>query len=184
MRMDAARKGKMHESNQSRKSRSYMQNFMNGRNGVDDFSAALGGIGVVLALVGTLFQVRAASYIALVILVLALVRAFSKNISARREENEAFCRLAARIPVIGKYFGGSSHAGSTGRSTGSAKSSAGSSASDLKRQARVAKKMWKERKEKAFLKCPNCGTMLSVPRGKGKIIVTCPKCHARMETKS
>ena len=37
--------------------------------------------------------------------------------------------------------------------------------------------MWKERKEKAFLKCPNCGTMLAVPRGKGKIIVTCPKCH-------
>ena len=44
--------------------------------------------------------------------------------------------------------------------------------------------MWKERKTKAFLKCPNCGTMLSVPRGKGKIIVTCPKCRARMETKS
>ena len=184
MRMDAARKGKMHESTQSRKSRSYMQNFMNGRNGVDDFSAALGGIGVVLALVGTLFQVRTASYIALAILALALVRAFSKNISARQEENEAFCRLAARIPVIGKNFGGSSRAGGAGRNAGSARPSAGSSAGDLKRQARVAKKMWKERKEKAFLKCPNCGTMLSVPRGKGKIIVTCPKCHARMETKS
>lgn len=156
-----------------------MQNFMNGRNGVDDLSAALGGIGVVLALVGTVFQVRPASYVALVILLLALVRAFSKNLSARREENEAFRRLAARIPVIGKNFGGTT--GGAGR-TGSAGARAG--ADDLKRQARMAKKMWKERKDKAFLKCPNCGTMLSVPRGKGKIIVTCPKCRTRMETKS
>ena len=42
----------------------------------------------------------------------------------------------------------------------------------------------KGRKTTAYLKCPNCGQMLSVPKGKGKIRVTCPKCHAKMETRS
>ena len=160
-----------------------MQNFMNGRHGVDDLSAALGGLGVVLALVGTIFRVTAASYVALAVLILALLRAFSKNSAARNQENDAFRRIMARIPGIGKSFGGPSGSSSS-RSGASSARSGRSSADDLKRQARTAKKMWKERKEKAFLKCPNCGTMLAVPRGKGKIIVTCPKCHARMETKS
>ena len=88
--------------------------------------------------------------------------------------------MMAKLPIVGERFGST---GSGYRGGGSSRGGAGS-AEQLKRQARTAKKMWKERKTKAFLKCPNCGTMLSVPRGKGKIIVTCPKCHARMETKS
>ena len=39
-------------------------------------------------------------------------------------------------------------------------------------------------KDHRYFKCPNCGQMLSVPKGKGKIRVTCPKCHAKMETRS
>ena len=29
-----------------------------------------------------------------------------------------------------------------------------------------------------------CGQILSVPKGKGKLRVTCPRCRAKMETKS
>ena len=153
-----------------------MQNFMNGRNGVDDLSAALGGIGVVLALLGTIFTWRIASYIALAILLVALFRAFSKNLAARERENDWFHSVMAKLPGGGSFARNrQTNAGARRGGTGSA---AGTATADFKRQARTAKKMWKERK------CPNCGTMLSVPRGKGKIIVTCPKCHARMETKS
>lgn len=35
-----------------------------------------------------------------------------------------------------------------------------------------------------YLKCPVCKTTLRVPRGKGKISVTCPKCTQRFTTKS
>lgn len=156
-----------------------MQDFMRDRYGVDDLSTALGAAGVVLTLVGTIFNLRAVSIVALIVLVIALLRSFSKNAAARRGENEAFQRMLAKLPVVGERFGGP-----RGGAARSARAAGPGAADDLKRQARTAKKMWKERKTKSFIKCPNCGTMLSVPKGKGKIIVTCPKCHARMEAKS
>lgn len=154
-----------------------MQDFMKGRHGVDDLSTGLCVIGVILTLIGAIFSIQPLSYIALALMAWALIRAFSKNEAARSQENAAYKRLVARIPGIGaKLGGGAGTSGGTTRNT--------AATDDLKRQARTAKKMWKERKTKAFLKCPTCGTMLSVPKGKGKIIVTCPKCHSRMETRS
>ena len=36
----------------------------------------------------------------------------------------------------------------------------------------------------SWVKCKNCGQMLSVPRGKGRIRVTCPRCGTKVEKKS
>ena len=36
-------------------------------------------------------------------------------------------------------------------------------------------------KEHRYFKCPNCGQQLRVPRGKGKITVTCRSCGASFE---
>ena len=44
--------------------------------------------------------------------------------------------------------------------------------------------MWKGRKDHGVPQVPQLRQMLSVPKGKGKIRVTCPKCHAKMETRS
>lgn len=35
---------------------------------------------------------------------------------------------------------------------------------------------WKNRKTTIYFKCANCKQNLSVPRGKGKIRIVCPKC--------
>ena len=41
-----------------------------------------------------------------------------------------------------------------------------------------------QRKEYKIFKCPSCGVKLRVPRGKGKIKVTCRQCGATIEEKS
>lgn len=49
---------------------------------------------------------------------------------------------------------------------------------------RLYQKMWQERKTKRYFKCPKCRAMLSVPKGKGKIEITCRVCGEKMIRKS
>ncbi|MCC8356497.1 MAG: hypothetical protein LJU34_01370 [Oscillospiraceae bacterium] len=46
------------------------------------------------------------------------------------------------------------------------------------------KDRWQQRKEYRFFRCPSCHTLLRVPRGKGKILMTCRKCGRRFERKT
>ncbi len=39
-------------------------------------------------------------------------------------------------------------------------------------------------KEHCYFKCPNCGQQLRVPKGKGKISITCRSCGASFEEKT
>ena len=39
-------------------------------------------------------------------------------------------------------------------------------------------------KDHCYFKCPNCGQQLRVPKGKGKITVTCRNCGVSFEEKS
>ena len=47
------------------------------------------------------------------------------------------------------------------------------------RDKNTHKKMWDERKTHKYFKC-KCGTRLRVPKGKGKIEITCPKCKTKI----
>ena len=42
----------------------------------------------------------------------------------------------------------------------------------------------KSSKQYKFFRCPSCKNRLRVPRGKGKIRITCPKCGLRFEKKT
>lgn len=42
----------------------------------------------------------------------------------------------------------------------------------------------RQRKDYAFFRCPSCKAMLRVPRGKGKIRVTCRKCGNAFERRT
>ena len=46
------------------------------------------------------------------------------------------------------------------------------------------KKRFAQRKEYRFYHCPQCKQMVRVPRGRGKICITCPKCRTEFVKKS
>ena len=49
---------------------------------------------------------------------------------------------------------------------------------------RSLKDRWQQRKDYRFFRCPSCHALLRVPRGKGKLLLTCRKCGNRFERKS
>ncbi len=42
----------------------------------------------------------------------------------------------------------------------------------------------RDRKTHRYYKCPKCRAQLRVPKGKGKITITCPKCGEKLNKKS
>ena len=42
----------------------------------------------------------------------------------------------------------------------------------------------KDRRENRIYKCPSCKQRIRVPRGKGKIAITCPQCRTEFIRKS
>ncbi|MDY4660807.1 MAG: hypothetical protein SO459_05315 [Pseudoflavonifractor capillosus] len=127
----------------------WLQRFMYGRYGVDQFSMFLIAVYLVLYLVGSLLRLGFLSWLSLLVAAYALFRLFSRNISRRRAENAKFMQLAG--PAI--------------------------------RWVRLRRTIHRD-KDHRYFKCPNCGQQLRVPKGKGKITVTCRSCGASFEEKS
>lgn len=48
---------------------------------------------------------------------------------------------------------------------------------------RIQVRRFRERKTYDYYKCNRCGTYNRIPKGHGKILITCPKCHNQFERK-
>lgn len=131
--------------------RNAVYRFMYGRNGVDALSWALLTAEVVLSLIGSFAGglVSAITYFASMVLAFVVIlRIFSRNLAARREENARF--LAWFGPKLNDLRGA---------------------------KARRADKAHK------YARC-SCGAWCRVPRGIGKVEMTCPKCGRRKVIKA
>lgn len=48
----------------------------------------------------------------------------------------------------------------------------------------INKAKWKHRKTHKFYRCPKCKTWLRLPKGRGKITITCVKCSTKFDKKT
>lgn len=122
---------------------------MAGRYGNDECNRFLLVIGLVLLVVAQLIDVEALAIIPMAILGLVYFRMLSRNVYARRAENQKF--MVFWRPYGQKLSGvRARHADRTHR----------------------------------YFKCKTCKRTLRVPRGKGKIEITCPHCRVKMTKKT
>ena len=49
---------------------------------------------------------------------------------------------------------------------------------------RLRRDCFRQRKEYAFFRCPGCGRTVRVPKGKGKVRITCRQCGFSFEKKT
>lgn len=142
----------------------WLMRFMQGRYGFDELGRALGTGVIVLFIVCLLLNVparfglialyyvsHALNLAAWALIIYQGFRMLSRNIPARRAENERY--LEWRANHMGKR-------GERSRRRNSAKGSAG----DL------------DKRNYLYLNCPACGQDMRIPRGKGKVAVRCPQC--------
>jgi len=54
----------------------------------------------------------------------------------------------------------------------------------IKSKKSLRQKMWRERKDFRYFKCEYCKSYWRIPRGKGKVEITCRSCGAKMFKKT
>ena len=129
--------------------RNAIRRFMYGRYGNDQLNLFLVVLYLALYLLFAATRFVPLYWLTVVLIITALFRTLSRNLTRRREESVRF--LQAIAPLV-RWF-------------------------RLRRTIR-------RDKEHRYFKCPNCGQMLRVPRGKGKITVTCRGCGASFQENS
>lgn len=150
----------------------WFANLMRGRYGMDQLNRALTIVALIFIVINFFFRLRIINWIAVVLLIYIYCRMFSRNISRRAAENQRYMQFAGSIrSKFGR--GNQSSYGSSGYGNYGGSNGYGSS-----RRAKP-----KKDKNHKIMKCPGCGEKLRVPKGVGKINITCPHCHTKFTKK-
>ena len=139
--------------------------FMQGRYGRDKLGDALLWLGVILSLVNLFVGGRVLWLLSLIIIVFALYRVFSRNFERCSRQNGWYLRTI--YPVIEKVSVRSRY------TAGRFKNWCG----------RVRENVETQKKYHIYT-CSSCGQKIRIPRGKGNIVVTCPKCRHEFKKRS
>lgn len=128
--------------------------FMQGRYGVDQLSNFLIWTGVILALVTMFLPYRVLVVVSWAMIIYAYVRILSRNRNKRYAQNEKFLDKTWRI-----------------RNT----------FAKIKYRIKYGKQ---DVQPYRIYRCKKCGQKIRIPRGKGKIMITCPKCKYQFKKRS
>lgn len=132
-----------------------------GRHGGDAFSAALLVLYCILLLFSGIFKVALLFFAALAVLVWCIWRMLSRNLVQRQKENAWF--LSWWRPIWSWMRGISARFHSA---------------------QEYATMKSRDRNVYRYYKCPKCKNKLRVPKGKGKVAITCPVCHTEFKKRT
>lgn len=127
-----------------------MQRFMAGRYGNDQLNQFIFIVAIISMVLEIITRQSLFYTLTLVLLILAYVRVFSRNINKRYEENMKF--LQRKDAILNKF--------------------------------RKQKYYAAQRRNYHIYMCPQCKQKIRIPKGKGKISITCPKCRTSFIKKS
>jgi LSD1 subclass zinc finger protein len=131
-----------------------MARFFNGRTGVDALGRTVTWIALILMLLTMITHSSICYLLAMACLVYSVWRMLSKNYQKRYYEIAKFLEKTAKIR---RLFSGLPY--------------------KIKSFFAKTKANYEQRKVYAIFKCPSCKQKLRAPKGRGKIQVTCSKCH-------
>lgn len=123
--------------------------FMQGRYGNDQLNRFLMFVAMALLII-SVFGLDFLYFVALVIMVYAYFRMFSKQIYKRSAENQKYLQYEWKV----------------------------------KSRFQKKKREVQQSKTHHIYKCPNCKQKIRVPRGRGRIAITCRKCGHEFIKKS
>lgn len=141
--------------------RNFLQNFaykisrfMYGRYGYDEFNRFL-NIATLVILILTFFQrlwppLGYLYYLGLALLIYSFFRTLSKNRNARLKERSAYLKAKGSVQKLFRK---------------------------VKGFFKIQIRRFKERKSYKYFTCPNCKTTIRVPKGHGRVQISCPKCR-------
>lgn len=158
--------------------------FMYGRNGIDRMFSGLCIVYLVLWLCEGLIGVLTDWYTAYFVIRLLMLGLFgymifrflSRNVDARRRENEWYCNLVDRL--FRKNRGGYGSNGGYGN-YGQGDGNFGG-----KKVYSTPEKPTRDRKNYKYVKCKSCGATLRLKRRKGTHTATCPRCKENVRVRS
>ena len=127
-----------------------MQRFMAGCYGNDQLNQFIFIVAIISMVLEIITRQSLFYTLTLVLLILAYVRVFSRNINKRYEENMKF--LQKKDAILNKF--------------------------------RKQKYYAAQRRNFHIYTCPQCKQKIRIPKGKGKISITCPKCRTSFIKKS
>ena len=127
-----------------------MQRFMAGRYGNDQLNQFICIVAIISMVLEIITRQSVFYTLTLVLLILAYVRVFSRNINKRYEENMKF--LQKKDAILNKF--------------------------------RKQKYYAAQRRNFHIYTCPQCKQKIRIPKGKGKISITGPKCRTSFIKKS
>ena len=154
--------------------------FQQQRRGLDELNRTMLIVALVFSIIGMIVS-RSVGWLRVVLsllsgamLVIIVIRMTSKNFNKRNQENMKYLTYETAVKDwIGRTF----------RSKG--KSGAYQAPrTKTKTKAKAKNPSWAELKQYKYLICPQCAQKMRVPRGKGRIRVTCTNCGNVFETRS